>query len=99
MIAIPTLSANLLNNIIAFIQVYEAGVNFENRFRPWVREERAHKSELEFQNSTSSHMNENTFKKLRRRRRKLQNARIIGGGTATKNRYLYMASLTYERGE
>jgi len=33
----------------------------------------------------------------RLRRRKTPEARIIGGGEATKNRYPYMASITYER--
>ncbi len=34
-----------------------------------------------------------------RLRRKTQNTRIIGGGEAPRNRYPYMASITYERGK
>ncbi len=42
--------------------------------------------------------NENGYKKLRRKR-ELQKTRIIGGGTALKNRFPYIASLTFERGK
>lgn len=38
-------------------------------------------------------------KRIRRIRRVNENARIIGGGEATRNRYPYIASITYERGK
>ncbi len=91
--------------MVAFIQVNQSRMAPDSRFRPRYRSEEEVEEEDEYgflsrddMNENTYKMNENTYKKLRRIR-KLENARIIGGGTALKNRYPYMASLTNDRGK
>ena len=90
------------NNSDRFRPIYRWEKEYQKQHHH--QEEGHHQEMIGFSNKTRTlrrHNNmehENTYKKLRRKR-KLENARIIGGATALKNRYPYMASLTNERGK